>query len=44
MIDNKCKYLRLALCAKADSKYYKLVLDKLFGFIKRKPLLDGGRT
>jgi hypothetical protein len=44
MIDNKSKYLRLALCAKADSKYYKLVLDKLFGSIERKPQRDGGRA
>jgi len=44
MIDNISKYQRLTLCSKADTKYYKLVLDNLFGFIKRKPLLDGGRT
>ena len=39
MFDNKTKTQRLNLCAKADTKYYKLVLDNLFGFIKRKPLL-----
>ena len=44
MVDNKSKYQRLTLCSKADTKYYKLVLDNLFGFIKSKPLLDGGQT
>ena len=44
MLDNKTKYKRLTLCVKADTKYYKLVLDNLFGFIKRKPLLRGGQT
>ena len=31
MIDNKNKYLRRDICAESDSKYYKLVLNKLFG-------------
>ena len=44
MIDNKTKTLRLKLCARADIKYYKLVLDNLFGFIKGKPLTNGGPT
>ena len=43
MFNNKTNYERLTLCARADTKYYKLVLDKLFGFIKRKPLIDGGQ-
>ena len=42
MIDNKTKTKRLALCAKADIKYYKLVLDNLFGFIK--PLSKGSQA
>ncbi len=44
MINNKTKTQRLKLCAQADIKYYKLVLDNLFGFIKRKPLINGGKA
>ena len=41
MIDNKTKTQRLKLCARADIKYYKLVLNNLFGAAPP-PQLDGG--